>query len=912
MIGWPTAAISNLTGFEALPQLHEPVLVLTKGPLRMRTIQIAFSLGLSGVAIGALGCSLESDPDGAAGTAAVGTSGQGGAGGVGGAGPATGGGAGTSAGTAGGGGVAGSAGAASGASGAGGSVSGASGSSGASGAGGLAGSAGAAGVGGSGMAGVGGESGAAGSAAASGAAGMSGAGGAGGTGGVAGSGGSAGASAGASNLCTTGDCPLPAFPGADGPAGRISGGRGGDVYHVTLLDTDSSDMRPGTLRYGLSNLSDPRTIVFDVSGVFRLGRTAVSGWDSNGNGWDTTSRLNLPANVTVAGQSAPGPVVIAGGSLRPGETNIILRNVLIAPGYGNRNFDEPEMDPVAGDFPDSYVFDAIDISGQRVMIDHVTTVFATDETISMNEEATAITIQYSIIAQGQNYPQADAESSGVRYTGHALGSLLQAGSNATVGVHHNLYAHLKGRLPRVGTEADALTVAGVGAFNDFRNNVFYNWIGTAGTGASSQPSQNNFVGNFYRSGNGGDDASGGDTTNIVQASGGTTIFNGSDSTNTKVFQSNNLKDTNRDADADDGVALTNSDFSSSAIQQSAFTQPAYVGVTDAPRAAFDRVLDYAGARYNSRSPIEQRLIAETRAGSGKIIAWADDPFNGSTSEGTEWRTLIATPMTARPAGFDTDADGMPDAWESSNGTNAASADNNGDVDADGYTNLEEYLNELAAWPAPAALVFSGARSRRYAEIQNWSTLDRRGKLRGPALFQPSRFDLARILAGTVVVDAPGQHAGALEITGEKTGLARLDIVGGSLDVRGGLEVGPRGTLAVEGGVLTVGSLALGAGELRIAVSDGASGRVRVRGHAMLGGALALDFSNAAMAPGTSRTILIADGGVTGRFSSVPRGFVVEIIGSRVVLRRAPVERRASEGWCSLAHGDEPAMSLASG
>jgi pectate lyase len=211
---------------------------------------------------------------------------------------------------------------------------------------------------------------------------------------------------------------------------------------VTHLDTDSSDMTPGGLRYGLSTATGPRTIVFDISGVFLLGRSAVSGWDSNGNGWDTASRLNLPADVTVAGQTAPGPVVIAGGSVRPGETNIILRNVTIAPGYGNRNFDEPGSPPVQGDFPDSYVYDALDISGQRVIVDHVTTLFATDETISMNEQADDVTIQYSIIAQAQNYPQADAESSGVRYTGHALGSLLQAGSDAAIGVHHNLHAHL--------------------------------------------------------------------------------------------------------------------------------------------------------------------------------------------------------------------------------------------------------------------------------------------------------------------------------------------------------------------------------------------------------------------------------------------------------------------------------------
>jgi hypothetical protein len=43
---------------------------------------------------------------------------------------------------------------------------------------------------------------------------------------------------------------------------------------------------------------------------------------------------------------------------------------------------------------------------------------------------------------------------------------------------------------------------------------------------------------------------------------------------------------------------------------------------------------------------------------------------------------------------DTDGDGMPDAWESANGTDPAVADNNGDLDGDGYTNIEEYINSL--------------------------------------------------------------------------------------------------------------------------------------------------------------------------------------------------------------------------
>ena len=72
-------------------------------------------------------------------------------------------------------------------------------------------------------------------------------------------------------------------------------------------------------------------------------------------------------------------------------------------------------------------------------------------------------------------PQWDAEGGGL--TGHALGSLLEAGNTtarAAISFHHNLYAHHKGRVPQ-------MQAGGLGAYYDFRNNVFYNWFGTAGS-----------------------------------------------------------------------------------------------------------------------------------------------------------------------------------------------------------------------------------------------------------------------------------------------------------------------------------------------------------------------------------------------------------------------------------------------
>jgi hypothetical protein len=622
---------------------------------------------------------------------------------------------------------------------------------------------------------------------------------------------------------------VPAFPGADGAGANVTGGRGGLVYHVTRLDGNEINANnggrgnvPGSFAYGLNNANFPsgvpRTIVFDVGGTLWLGRKANSDNSVPTQGWDTQDPISLPANVTIAGQTAPGGINFLGGGVKVNGANAIVRNIVIAPGYGART-----LNSTTG-YADSYVYDGMNIHANGVIVDHVSSVFATDESISMDEFANNVTVQYSNISQGQNYPQADAESPGT-YTGHALGSLLQPGTAAKISVVNNLYAHQKGRLPRVGTETSKLTDTTTGSYNDFRNNVFYNWLGTGGSGASGQPSQNNFIGNYHRSGPGGDNNTG---TAITPATGGTGIFSGSNSTGTKVYHSGNIKDTNNNATAEFTTALTNSDFGSSAFQAGAYTQTPYNGPTLTAQGAYNNVLAYAGANWNNRNFIDARIFNEASSGTGKITAF-DNEKAGYNSAGvyttyatasltndTEWNRLLALRPSilyggnggvgayARAANFDTDQDGMPDDWEVHHNLDLAVANNNADFDGDGYTDLEEYLNDLAAWPAAAPVVFKGTTSTRYAVITNWnlaSNFNNSGATTA-GVWQPNQYDTAQVQGGTATVDAVGQHARVLQIAGPAAASAQLNVTAGWIEVADTLNVGTFTTFNANGAPVT--------------------------------------------------------------------------------------------------------------
>ena len=98
-----------------------------------------------------------------------------------------------------------------------------------------------------------------------------------------------------------------AFPGAEGFGAYASGGRGGEVVHVTNLNAAGA----GSLAEAVSKPG--RFVVFDVGGVIDI----------------TGKNITIASNVTIAGQTAPGEgITIYGGRVIASKSsNVIIRYI---------------------------------------------------------------------------------------------------------------------------------------------------------------------------------------------------------------------------------------------------------------------------------------------------------------------------------------------------------------------------------------------------------------------------------------------------------------------------------------------------------------------------------------------------------------------------------------------------------
>jgi len=416
-----------------------------------------------------------------------------------------------------------------------------------------------------------------------------------------------------------------AFPGAEG-AGRFAlGGRGGQVLFVTNLE----DSGPGSLRAAIET-KGPRTILFRVSGTIKLAKPLVI----------------REGRVTIAGQSAPGDgVTLRDHMLQISADDVVIRYIR------SRLGDESKTES-----------DAVTVTkGRRIILDHVSASWSVDETLSASARYSEsgqgfydLTVQWSIISESLTH---SLHAKG----DHGYGSLIRGGGGARISFHHNLWANHSARMPRPGNY-DGPDLDPVGAFFDFRSNVFYNWGGTrSGYNADKATlAQYNFVDNAYVAGPQSTRPIAFDESNVLAKA---------------WFAGNSM---NGVIPADPWSLVTG--VSPEGYRLAAPVEVAPVA-SDPAASAYERVLASAGAS-RPRDVVDARVVSGVRDRTGRQI--------DSQRDVGSWPALASL-----PAPRDGDDDGIPDAWERKHGLDPNVADGNRDKNRDGYTNLEAWLAAVA-------------------------------------------------------------------------------------------------------------------------------------------------------------------------------------------------------------------------
>jgi len=488
---------------------------------------------------------------------------------------------------------------------------------------------------------------------------------------------------------------VPAFPGAEGHGRYVQGGRGGKVVHVTNLD----DKGEGSLRAAV-NGSEKKIVVFDVAGVIPL-----------------ESDLKIGANTTIAGQTAPYPgITLRYYTVRPNENNVI-RFIRIRRGQ--------EKD----------VNNGADACWQRQMngmvFDHCSFSWGIDEQASFYDNNN-FTMQWCTIGES------------LTNAGHGKGAHGYGGiwGGKLASFHHNMICHVTNRAPRFcgarygwtgytkNTKYDTYKWENtVQAENvDFRNCLVYNAGSSGACYGGPGGGQVNIVNNYYKA---GPAKSSLNVTNVTVATSKNADENHPEfyTMTSRYYINGNTTETSK------GVVTENRDWNGVTYDSSTYTidgerysldtnnyygdavehvantngkmcvkikmdseAPTGEVTTHTAANAFAKILLYAGASLD-RDNVDARYMTEAEKGTatytGSVTKTAGLIDVVSDCEGyTEENFGTGT----REEGFDTDGDGIPDAWEKANGLDPNNADDAAlytiDSEKQYYSNLEVYLNSL--------------------------------------------------------------------------------------------------------------------------------------------------------------------------------------------------------------------------
>ena len=480
---------------------------------------------------------------------------------------------------------------------------------------------------------------------------------------------------------------IPAFPEAEGFGAHARGGRGGDVYVVTNLKSSGE----GSFYQGVTTVpKEGRTVVFAVAGEIHLAggiKTRVTG-----------------DKLTIAGQTAPGAgILLRDGTIRFSGGDLIMRHIRVRQGKGGSGGDCINLDSTC----------------ENAILDHVSVSFGRDENISsFKRPPENLTMQWSLNAWGLET--------------HSCGGLWDQ-NHATC--HHTLWAHNHTRNPK----------ARPGGLLEWTNNVTYDWDIGFIMGDSPTPAawKANVIGNYFICPPG----------NLRSTPLEKARLDRNGKPNFSVHVADNLHDDNgnRRLDGEDrGWEIVRG----KPWDERHPKDGNYIRLEDAlpgsgrlaiesPRLAYKKIVSDAGAlrldlAYDGalRDEVDERLFENLEKLERNHIKRESD-LKGVPNKG-----FGSFPEASAPA--DSDADGMPDVYETALGWAPRAQDHNTEVsgmtwfppgEGAGYTRLEEYLHFKSL---PHAFVTAGSFAPKDIDLSRYT----RGFPKSP------KFTVSRVSGGT--------------------------------------------------------------------------------------------------------------------------------------------------------------------
>jgi hypothetical protein len=393
--------------------------------------------------------------------------------------------------------------------------------------------------------------------------------------------------------------------------------------------TNLNDSGPGSFREACS-ASGPRTIVFDVSGNINLNSDIVV---TNGD-------------LTIAGQTAPGDgICVAQSSFIVQASNVMVRHLRFR--LGDNGYKDANGNIVGSDSEDK---DVVRILGKpegtnNVIFDHCSMSWSIDEIVEIYgstnaaDGVTDVTFQYCIFSE--------ALYSSHHASGNNSEGFKMSENSDNVSLYKNLFS---------SNWENSIRSEGGCSF-EMINNIVYNMRYTTAIGTANHFA---LINSYFKKG---------EPFLLAEYMADYYTAPGYPAAQTQAYASGNISDY---------AGLSELDGALLPFEQA--NPPLDSGISpDTVNDAITDILDNSGAILPIRDAVDNRIINGYNTTTSTII--------DTQAEVGGFPTLNSTSALQ-----DTDNDGMPDSWEITNGLDINNPNDRNDLNGEGYTNLELYLN----------------------------------------------------------------------------------------------------------------------------------------------------------------------------------------------------------------------------